>query len=85
MASFLINKTFSIPLDAQGLRSLSPGAVYIEGDTITGLRAAEARELLSVAPEGALTAQDEEAEVVTNHFIQASGSVRASGESEAKS
>ena len=81
MASFLVNETFRIEADAD-VRFLSLGAVYRAGDTITGLIAAEARELLSAAPEGALTAQDDEAEVVVNHFIATGGNVGAAGKGE---
>lgn len=81
MASFHVEKGFRIEEGAD-VRFLTVGAVYMAGDTITGLSGAEAAELLKIAPEGALTAADEEAETLATRHIRLSGSVAPSGDSE---
>lgn len=70
MAAFRVLKNFEIAGDAD-VRFLSPGAVYIAGDIINGLIAAEANELLARAPAGSFEPADEEAQ-----HIQASFAVR---------
>lgn len=63
MASFYVMENFTTPADAQ-LRFLPPGGVYIAGDTINGLTAAEAGELLLMAPAGTFQPTDEAGKTV---------------------
>lgn len=65
MAAFKVLQPFRIAQDAQ-VRFLSPGAIYLVGDTITGLIAAEANELLALAPDGTFEPADAEAETVAD-------------------
>lgn len=83
MASFTVLKDFRVPADAV-VKHLQPGGVYISGDVISGLRAAEAGELLALAPVGALEALDEEAETVATWYANLSGNLPLSGEVEVK-
>ena len=74
MAAFNVLKNFRVPADA-AVKHLQPGGVYIQGDVISGLRAAEAGELLALAPAGALEPLDEEAETVATWYANLSGNV----------
>lgn len=56
------------------------GEVYIAGDTITGLSAAEAKDLLQAAPAGTFTPVDEEAQTVADYIIRIGGSLGTEGE-----
>lgn len=79
MAAFKVLIDFEVAGDTSGLKHLQPGGVYRAGDTVNGLRAAEARELLEHAPAGALEAMDEEAETVATYVLRLSGDVGSAG------
>ena len=81
MAAFTVLKDFRVSADA-AVKHLQPGGVYIAGDVINGLRAAEAGELLALAPTGALEPVDEEAETVATWYANLSATVPISGATE---
>ncbi len=82
MASFNVLHDFEIPADA-ALKLLAPGAVYLKGHSVTGLTAAEAGELLLLAPEGTFEPVDKEADTVNEWAatkrLELSGNVSVDG------
>lgn len=83
MASFKVNYDFAVPADAV-LKQLAAGAVYLAGHNVTGLTAAEAVELLRLAPAGTFTALDAEADTVADYFVRMSGKVATDSQLEVK-
>ena len=81
MASFKVLQEFSVPADAQ-TKHLEPGGVYLVGHDISGLTAAEAAELLKLAPEGTFQPLDAEGETVATYVLRVSGRVDSSGSTE---
>lgn len=65
---FLVLNTVRIPQDYEG--KLTPGAVYIEGHEVDGLRPREAVELIAYAPD-AFEAQDAAAQAVIDQYNEA--------------
>lgn len=63
MAAFKVLQQFEIHHN-DTLKHLTSGAVYLPGHDITGLMAAEAGELLLLAPEGTFEPLDAEAQTV---------------------
>lgn len=63
MAAFKVLKEFAIAPE-HDVRHLTVGAVYQPGHDVTGLIAAEAGELLLLAPEGTFEPLDAEAQTV---------------------
>lgn len=63
MAAFQVLAEFEVTPD-HSVKHLSPGAVYLPGHDINGLTAAEAGELLLLAPEGTFEPLDAEAQTV---------------------
>ena len=73
MASFNTLELLIIPDDYEG-KLLVPGAVYLPGHDVTGLTAAEAAELLTIAPEGTFQPLDAEAGSVVDWYTRKFGS-----------
>lgn len=63
MAAFKVHHEFKVTAE-HPVKHLSPGAVYLPGHDVTGLTAAEAGELLLLAPEGTFEPLDAEAQTV---------------------
>lgn len=63
MAAFSVLEPFEITPE-HTVKHLSPGAVYLPGHDITGLSAAEAGELLLLAPEDTFEPLDAEAQTI---------------------
>lgn len=74
MAKFAVLKNFKVAADTE-TRHLQAGGVYMAGDEISGLSAAEASELLKLAPAGTFEARDEEAETIATYVLRLSGGV----------
>jgi hypothetical protein len=81
MAAFTVLVDFRVTEDMHPTR-LTPGAFYRSGETVNGLSAAEALELLRIAPEGTFGAADEEAQTVATRHIELSGGMKPTGEAE---
>lgn len=90
MAAFYIMENFNIDASAE-LKHLPPGGVYIAGEMINGLTAAEAAELVMIAPEGYLVPADEAGKSIAEWAarqrnpipVSLSGSLGLSGGTEA--
>jgi hypothetical protein len=65
MAAFKVLRDFTVT-SAMPVKMVAPGATYISEDVISGLTAAEAAELLQLAPAGTFEAFDAEARTVTD-------------------
>lgn len=83
MASFKVLKEFSVGVNTP-TKHLHPGGIYMVGHNVTGLTAAEAAELLKLAPAGTFEPIDAEADTVADYIIRVGGNVGASGETEIK-
>jgi hypothetical protein len=83
MARFKVLQNFRIEPDVQ-TTVLTPGGIYVAGDEISGLNAAEASELLRLAPDGTFEAVDEEAQTIATRVLNLSGNVGMSGSTEVK-
>jgi hypothetical protein len=82
MAAFKVLQTFRVTGEMQP-QWLAAGAVYREGDTISGLTAPETVELLKMAPEGSFEAKDEEAVNLATYVVNLGGKLGTSGAAQA--